>query len=115
MSASLSFSKPIETFGQLDVSSPGIGEKCIGDARRKLLVRLIQFDSAGLQLLAECFEILDLETDVVQHPALCRRDRAMRLCKIHVHARYVGSVVRRILRLVPFPRYSTKHFDVPIS
>src|SRR3954451_20965816 len=57
--------------GQLDVYAGGVGD--VGDVetdRRHVTERHVELHAARFELLAECLEVLHLEADVIDRPAL---------------------------------------------
>src|SRR4051812_48124807 len=59
-----------ETFGELDVGSPGIREESDGDSHARYLpIGRIELDASVLQFLRERLQIADLEADVVEGAA----------------------------------------------
>src|SRR5262249_33980536 len=62
----------VQPVRQLDIGAPGVFDE--GDIhierRPRLTVRPFELDAVGLELLRERFEVLHLETDVVDRPSL---------------------------------------------
>src|SRR5450432_68408 len=62
--------EPVEALGQLDRHAQRIGQVGVEDPKvRRFALRDIQLKPGRLQLPAECLEVFDLETDVIDGPA----------------------------------------------
>src|ERR1700694_2886020 len=84
--------QPVQTFVQLNVSSPGVGQECQGNTQiGPLGERHIELHSVGFSLLAKRLEVFDLESDMVQPPSFGRHGRGVRFCNEKCHSGHVGA------------------------
>src|ERR1700676_3647956 len=99
----------VQTFGQLNVRSPRIGDVGHRDAQFGSLGKgEIELHSAGFRFLAKCLEVRDFKSDVVQHASLGRHSWSIGFCKRQVYSRHVGS-----LKLASFSGLGAESLDVP--
>src|SRR6266576_3863328 len=86
------FLQVVQTFIQLNVSSPGIGhERQRNTQLGPLGEGHIELHSVGFRLLAERLEVLDLEANVVQPPSFGRHGRRVRFGNEQGYSGYVGG------------------------
>src|SRR6266568_9663148 len=76
---------------QLDAGSPRVGDECNPDANVVHAVGPVgvELDAGRFRLGDECFQILHIETDVIEDPALRRPFRNTGLAQAQLHAGYV--------------------------
>src|SRR5207245_2684564 len=84
-----------QPLGQLNIGSPRVRDESDRGVRvRELAVGSIELDPLRLQILAEPFQVLDLESDVIERPALGAHHRSLRVGrKRQIHSRKVGGFV----------------------
>ncbi len=84
----------VRPFVQLDVCAPGIvNKRKRGPGLRILRVGSVQLDAGGLEFLAERFQVLDVEADVIEHSSLCGNRRHVRAGKNQICSGQVSGFV----------------------
>src|SRR5690348_879709 len=103
------YSQLVQTFVQLDIRAPGIGDEGEGDAQvRPLGKGHVELQPARFSFLAKSLETYDLEADVIEHAALRRNGGGVGFGKRQVNAGQIRGV-----KLPSFPRLGAEHLGVP--
>src|SRR4051794_22901174 len=95
---------------ELNAGSPWVGDESNPDANVVDAVASIgvELDAGRFQLGDECFQILHIETDVIEDPALGRPFRNTGLGPAQLHTGEVGN-----RRIVEYARLGAEDFAVP--